>query len=587
MNKGGHDMSGEWSLVDIYPSYDSQEYKDDWNELEKTLKNLEETPLEDTVEAIRKVVHLLEKTSQLTGRLYAFSSLQLATNTTDAISLQHQSKLEKLLSSNAKLQTRVQKFLGSVQTNIAEDDYLSQYAFYFEQAKENFKHTLSDEVEEVIATMNLSAGSAWSQHHSFVTSTMETKWNGQTVNMSEVRNLAYSEDAQVRKSAYEAELAMYEPVKEVVAFSLNYIKSQVNDITRLRGYDSPLEATLASSRMSRQTLDALMEAIKESLPAFRRYLKHKATLLGHSNGLPFYDLFAPIGDGQLPRFTVEESKAYLIENFSKFSQDMADMTEEFYDGNYIDFFPRKGKVGGAFCYNLPYTKQSRILTNFDGSLSDVVTLAHELGHAYHGLHIENELPLNRDYSMPVAETASTFNEAIVMNNVLSTATDAQKVSLLESLLQDTTQIIVDIYSRYLFETEVFEKRKEMFLFSNDLEQIMIQAQKDAYGDGLDEQFLHPFMWICKPHYYSEGLSFYNFPYAFGGLFSKGLYALYASQPDGFVEKYQEMLRATTKTTVEDTAKVMGVDVSTKEFWKLALKQVEQQIDEFISLTSKG
>ena len=186
--------------------------------------------------------------------------------------------------------------------------------------------------------------------------------------------------------------------------------------------------------------------------------------------------------------------------------------------------------------------------------------------------------------MPVAETASTFNENIVMNTVISEASDAEKVALLESQLQDTTQIIVDIYSRYLFEASVFENREKSFMFSKDLEKLMLDAQKEAYGDGLDPDAMHPYMWACKPHYYSSGLSFYNFPYAFGGLFSKGLYAIYQEQPEGFVEKYQELLRATTVTSAEDTAKVLGVDVTDSAFWKKALAQVADNIEQFIALT---
>ena len=186
--------------------------------------------------------------------------------------------------------------------------------------------------------------------------------------------------------------------------------------------------------------------------------------------------------------------------------------------------------------------------------------------------------------MPVAETASTFNENIVMNTVISEASEAEKVALLESQLQDTTQIIVDIYSRYLFESAVFENREKSFMFSKDLEQLMLDAQKEAYGDGLDPDAMHPYMWACKPHYYSSGLSFYNFPYAFGGLFSKGLYAIYQEQPEGFVEKYQELLRATTVTSAEDTAKVLGVDVTDSAFWKKALAQVADNIEQFIALT---
>ena len=573
----------EWTLEDLYPSFESQEFKQDVEAYKALKGKFESLTLEDTIEGITQVVKLLEESTVLTGRLYNYIHLTLATDTTHETATQVEVQLAGVSADLQATYAKVSKFLGTIQTDITTDPFLAEYRYYFEEAKKDATHLLSDELEEVLAKMSISGGKAWSQLFDFMWSSAQGEYKGEVVTLSEIRGKAYDSDAEVRKSAYEAELKMYDAIKEPIAFSLNHIKKEVLTTSQLRGFESPLAHTLEASRMSRETLDALLEAIREYLPNFRKYLRHKAALLGHENGLPFYDLFAPVGNSSRT-FTVEESKDYLIENFKTFSDDLAEMTEEFFDKHYIDFYPRKGKVGGAFCANLPMIKQSRVLTNFTGSLSDVVTLAHELGHAYHGLHIENHRPLNQDYSMPVAETASTFNENIIMNTAIKEASDEEKIALIESQLQDTTQIIVDIYSRYLFETAVFENREQSFMFSKDLEEMMLSAQKEAYGDGLDQSYLHPYMWACKPHYYSTGLSFYNFPYAFGGLFSKGLYAIYQEQPEGFVEKYQELLRATTVSSVEDTAKVLGVDVSTPEFWKKALAEVAESIEAFIALT---
>ncbi|WP_455225002.1 M3 family oligoendopeptidase [Granulicatella sp.] len=573
----------EWTLEDLYPSFESQEFKQDVEAYKALKEKFESLTLEDSVEGITQVVKLLEESTVLTGRLYNYIHLTLATDTTHETATQVEVQLAGVSADLQATYAKVSKFLGTIQTDITTDPFLAEYRYYFEEAKKDATHLLSDELEEVLAKMSISGGKAWSQLFDFMWSSAQGEYKGEVVTLSEIRGKAYDSDAEVRKSAYEAELKMYDAIKEPIAFSLNHIKKEVLTTSQLRGFESPLAHTLEASRMSRETLDALLEAIREYLPNFRKYLRHKAALLGHENGLPFYDLFAPVGNSSRT-FTVEESKDYLIENFKTFSADLAEMTEEFFDKHYIDFYPRKGKVGGAFCANLPMIKQSRVLTNFTGSLSDVVTLAHELGHAYHGLHIENHRPLNQDYSMPVAETASTFNENIIMNTAIKEASDEEKIALIESQLQDTTQIIVDIYSRYLFESAVFENREQSFMFSKDLEEMMLTAQKEAYGDGLDQAYLHPYMWACKPHYYSTGLSFYNFPYAFGGLFSKGLYAIYQEQPEGFVEKYQELLRATTVSSVEDTAKVLGVDVSTPEFWKKALAEVAESIEAFIALT---
>lgn len=576
-------MSTEWSLKEIYPSFESEEFQRDFERFSNFREVFNGLTLEDNLESIKAAIAALEEFSVLSSRLGNYINLTLTANTTDETANKYRTLFGNAYASLNSAYTKVYKFIGSVETDITSDENLKDYEFYFAEAKQQYKHLLSDELEDVIAKFSISGGDGWEQLFEAMTSGVEGEFKGEKVTLSEIRNMAYDADAAVRKEAYETELKMYDTIKEPIAFALNNIKQQVLTETSLRGFESPLAQTLEASRMSRQTLDALLEAIREYLPQFRAYLKHKASLLGHENGLPFYDLFAPIGESSR-RFTIEESKEFLLENFKGFSEDLAQMTKEAYENNYIDFLPRKGKVGGAFCSNLPFIKQSRILTNFSGSLSDVVTIAHELGHAYHGLHIENHRVLNQEYSMPVAETASTFNENIVMNTVISEASDAEKVALLESQLQDTTQIIVDIYSRYLFEASVFENREKSFMFSKDLEQLMLDAQKEAYGDGLDPDAMHPYMWACKPHYYSSGLSFYNFPYAFGGLFSKGLYAIYQEQPEGFVEKYQELLRATTVTSAEDTVKVLGVDVEDSAFWKKALAQVADNIEQFIALT---
>ena len=576
-------MSTEWSLKEIYPSFESEEFQRDFERFSNFREVFNGLTLEDNLESIKAAIAALEEFSVLSSRLGNYINLTLTANTTDETANKYRTLFGNAYAALNSAYTKVYKFIGSVETDITSDENLKDYEFYFAEAKQQYKHLLSDELEDVIAKFSISGGDGWEQLFEAMTSGVEGEFKGEKVTLSEIRNMAYDADAAVRKEAYETELKMYDTIKEPIAFALNNIKQQVLTETSLRGFESPLAQTLEASRMSRQTLDALLEAIREYLPQFRAYLKHKAALLGHENGLPFYDLFAPIGESSR-RFTIEESKEFLLENFKGFSDDLAQMTKEAYENNYIDFLPRKGKVGGAFCSNLPFIKQSRILTNFSGSLSDVVTIAHELGHAYHGLHIENHRVLNQEYSMPVAETASTFNENIVMNTVISEASDAEKVALLESQLQDTTQIIVDIYSRYLFEASVFENREKSFMFSKDLEQLMLDAQKEAYGDGLDPDAMHPYMWACKPHYYSSGLSFYNFPYAFGGLFSKGLYAIYQEQPEGFVEKYQELLRATTVTSAEDTAKVLGVDVTDSAFWKKALAQVADNIEQFIALT---
>ena len=583
-------MKREWSLDALYQGYQDKEYKKDKKGLEVLIREMTDfcSQLPEQREegaVLNQAVEYMEKLELLGKKLSYYVYLRQSVNTFDNETANEINIIDKLISQTPKPLAILKKYISEIkhpEQYYMDYPRLMEYEYLLSEVKKDADYILNDDVEDAIARMELSAASAWSSMQSFLTSTLEVDYRDSIITLSEVRAKAHDKDAAVRKDAYMAEVKALEKIKDSVSYSLNSIKTQVNTICELRGYDSPLSMTLIHSKMKKETLEALLEAIRESLPAFHRYLKHKAKILGHENGLPWYDLFAPIGESS-SKFSVEEAQTYLVRHFSGFSSDLADMTKEAFEKEWIDFHPRKGKVGGAFCENLPFIKQSRILTNFEGSLNDVVTLAHELGHAYHGLHIQEHLPLNVDYSMPVAETASTFNEALIMEAAINESDGMEKIALIESQLQDITQIICDIYSRYLFETEVFKRVKTGFLFADELKDIMLAAQKEAYGEGLNHDYLHPYMWVVKGHYYSADVNYYNFPYAFGGLLARGLYEKYKTDKDAFLPKYQSLLKSTTIMSVEEAAMQAEVNLEDPNFWRDSLKTVECTIEKFIKL----
>lgn len=586
-------MNSEWSLDVLYKGYDDPKFIADFAKVDEIVANTKAFAAKmndmDPKEALLTYIRENEANSQIISDLFSYASLRSSTNTKDAESASVIGRLMNKLSSTAKEDTAIRRFIAGIENLdeiIDSDPLLKEYEYMLRNIREDQKHMLSDECEEVMALYNISGGSAWSDLQSYLTSSVTADYRGEQIGLSSVRNLAYDPDPSVRKDAYEAELACYDKIKDSVAFSLNSIKLQVLNSTRLRGFSSPLQATLYNARMTRETLDALLSSMQDYMHIFRKYLRLKAEALGHKNGMPWYDMFAPLGSSN-KKYTAEEARDYLLNIFRGFDDDLANMVERAFNESWIDFYPHEGKVGGAFCSGLEGHKQSRVLTNFDGSFSDIVTLAHELGHAFHNLNLESHRPLNNDYSMPVAETASTFNEHVVMDAAIAAAqTDEERLTLIESQLMDTTQIMCDIYSRYLFETAVFENRSNDFLFPDKLCELMLNAQREAYGDGLDPEFLHPYMWLCKGHYYSSGLSFYNFPYAFGGLFARGLYAKYNEMGSSFVPVYKKLLYTTPIATVEDTAKVAGIDLTDKEFWLTSLRSYEKLVNEFESLVNK-
>ena len=397
--------------------------------------------------------------------------------------------------------------------------------------------------------------------------------------------MAYDKDEKVRKRAYEAEIASYTKIEEGVAAALNGIKGEVLTICEFRGYKSPLEQTLINSRMDEESLNVMLEAMKESMPKFREYLKRKAEILGHKNGLPFYDMYAPIVESDM-EFDYEKGKKFVVDKFRTFSDNLANFAQKAMNNNWIDVMPKEGKVGGAFCAGIHYLGESRILLNYGNSFSDVVTMAHELGHGFHGECLKDESVLNTEYPMPIAETASTFCETIVKKAAIKEADKITALAILESEISDCNQVIVDIYSRFLFEKSLFEARKESALTVDQIKKLMLDAQREAYGDGLDPEYLHPYMWTWKPHYYYANSNFYNFPYAFGLLFAKGLYAEYLKKGSEFSSEYENLLSITGKHNIADITKEVGIDIHNKEFWKSSLRTIEEDIDKFMELSKE-
>lgn len=585
-------MNREWDLTPIYRGFDDPNYAADFRKAAELVAAYRDFAAKldenDRGAVIHRALALQEELVKVGMPLMLYAGLRCSVNSTDMEAIEASARAEKLLSDCSAADAAVQAYIGrteNLDALIDADEFLHDYRFLLHEKQEDAKYTLDEKVEEALAKMNLSGGRAWEQLQNYMTSTVEGDYRGEKKNLSELRNLAYDADPQVRKDAYDAEVACYEKIKDGVCFALNSLKQQVTTECELRKGGSPLEMTLRQSRLQKSTLDAMLTALEEYLPMFWKYLRAKAKALGCEGGLKWWDLFAPMGKNTA-RYTVEEAKDYLLAHFRPFADDLADMMEQAFDEGWIDFFPRKGKTGGAFCANTPWIRQSRVLTNFDSQFGDIVTLAHELGHAYHGMMIEENRPLNQGYTMPVAETASTFNENVIMNAAIAEADDPQvKLGLLESQLQDTTQIMCDILSRYYFETAVFEKAKDGFAFPDELCAMMKEAQLRGYGDGIDPETFNPYMWICKSHYYSAGISFYNFPYAFGGMFSTGLYAQYRKEGAAFLPKYRALLKATSVASCEDVAKVAGIDLGNVDFWRSSLEIYKERIELFIQLVN--
>ncbi len=579
-----------WDLSVLYSGFQSPEFLQDIDSLSPRVEEIGKTLAQggEPLSLLEKVTSQFAGLQEVFAKVGAFAYLTWAA---DAVNQEALSCIDKLMEKQVaaeQLQSEFSRYLSTLSNMdkiIAKSPLLIEHSFLLHEMKENAAHRMDKSIESWILRMSLTGGEAFSQLREKLAATLTASFRGEDIPLSAVRAKAYDPDPSVRKDAYEAELNAYPKSELSFAACLNGIKGEARIQTEARHFDSVLDWTLHDSRMDKTTLDALWTAVREALPDFRRYLRAKGRLLGHEDGIPFYDLMAPVGKG-LRTYTVEEARALLAQKLGSFSPAMGDFIHEAFDNRWIDMYPRSGKQGGAFCSSIHPLNISRVLTNFAGSFADISTLAHELGHAWHNRCMAGLPILLTSQPMPLAETASIFNETLLSHMVLKNLTPEEAFTIIEAELMEATQTIVDIYGRFLFETEVINVRADHALSVDELKDAMLRAQEASYGDGLAKDARHPYMWACKIHYYSPTFHFYNFPYAFGLLFAKGVFAQYLEKGDAFVPAYNQLLRSCGNGTVYDVARSVGIDVRSVDFWRSSLRIVTEEIDRFVSLCDK-
>ena len=580
-------MEMTWDLSVFYKGFDDPQLESDIQRVAELSHSAQTIAAESIgeVEKLEKMVAAASELNDLLSNLFGFIHLTLATECTNEEALRYQDRMSNMMVDvqlNTSAMVRLVGGIADLEACIAQSEVLTQHAFMLRETKEQAEHLLPEDMEKWMLRMSLDGAEAFSKMRDRLMGSHTVELDGKSLPLPAVRGMAYDPDPAVRKAAYEAELASYAKVETPMAFCLAGMKGEAMTMCEAQKYPDILSRQLSESRMDRETLDAMLTAIREALPDFRRYLRAKGQLLGHQDGLPFYDLFAPVGEASL-RYTVEEARELLVNTFSKVHPEMGAFMAHAIDNRWIDFLPREGKSGGAFCAGYHQKKMCRILTNFVGSFSDVSTLAHELGHGWHDRCLERVPVLMTDIPMQLAETASIFNETLLSHTVRETADDKTRFVLLENSLMEATQTVVDIYSRFLFESAVFEARKTHIPSAQELNQMMLDAQEQAYGDGLDKEIRHPSMWVNKSHYYNVGLHFYNFPYAFGLLFGLGVFARYQKEGASFLPKYDAMLASCGSGSIAEVAASVGIDVRSVDYWRSALDVVRGEVDEFVKL----
>ena len=506
-----------------------------------------------------------------------------AADTSDSVALARLSEFRPAQAQLEQLGGRFAAWLGGLDLAALEAQSALARAHHYalQRAQTQAQHLMSPGEEALASQLSASGAAAWKQLYTRLsaqlTITLARDGKAETVPMSVARNLAYDADRALRERAHKAELVAWQGAAMPLAAALNGVKGEVLVLSKRRGWASPLDESLFQSGIDRATLDAMLAAARAALPDMRRYFHAKARALGIAR-LAWYDLFAPLGASSA-QWDYADGTAFILEQFGTYSPELRDFAARAFRERWIDAAPRPGKRGGA--YSEPVRSgESRILMNYKPSFTSVIILAHELGHAYHTHTLRQRSALQSQTPETLAETASIFCEAIIRNAALAHARPPEQLMLLDSALQSSAQRVASVLSRFAFEECLFELRQSRELSVDELCALMKQSQRDSYSDALNPAALHPYLWATKIHYYFPTLSFYNYHYLFGSLFSLGLYARYRRDPEAFRASYDDLLSSTGMADAATLAAGFGIDLRAPEFWQASLAMISADIDRF-------
>lgn len=587
-----------WDLDTFFPGgSDSPQFAAYIEEIENDVKFLNErisqvSPPQSTngSEGLVAVVDLVQSIAVKLREAGAFVACLAAQNMKDKKAILLSGRMKTIFASYSSALTLFDQILmntaDDVWKSLLQSDLFKPISFPLDERRTSAKEKLSPEQEILVNDLAIDGYHGWSDLYNTIVGQISIPFeeNGETNQLSvgQAANKLSSENRETRKEMFKKWEETWEENSDFCTDALNHLAGFRINLYKHRGWDSIHKEPLDYNRMSEKTLNVMWEVIDRNKDIFLTYFERKAKLLG-LDSLSWHDVDAPIGNAT-KEVSYDEAADFIVEHFQKFSPKMADFTVKAFEKNWIEAEDRPGKRPGGFCTSFPDSKETRIFMTYAKTASNVSTLAHELGHAYHQ-HVMNDLePLAQRYAMNVAETASTFAEMIVSDASVKTASNKEeRLVLLEDKIQRSVAFFMNIHSRFIFETNFYAERKKGLVGSERLNELMVDAQKVAYKGALSEY--HPQFWASKLHFYITGVPFYNFPYTFGYIFSAGIYAKALEEGSSFEDKYISLLQDTGSMKVEDLAsKHLGVDLTQPEFWQSAIDLAVTDVKEFLKLT---
>ncbi len=586
-----------WDLDSIFVGGSSSEtLRQELNELSTKINSFHQlveafTPnTENQVEALTEILAVHEEIQKSFTECGSFIEALNSANIHDQQAKLLTGQLYSNLPAFQLATTILNKKFASYQEADWQDlmTHFSQIAFRLSEMRRDGQELLDEQSENIINTLALDGQSAWSQHYDTIVASIQIPFNGEMLSAGQAFNtMMSSQDKAVRQELFEKWEKAWSEKADIFADTLNHLDGFRLNNYKLHGVDDFLKQPLEYNRLDKETLDMMWGTIQKNKQPIIDFLTRKAQLFGKDK-MDWQDQDAPIvlGDFEERRYTFDQAADFIVENFKKFSPKMSEFAQMAFDKAWIEAEDRPGKRPGGYCTSLPKSQESRIFMTYGESVNEVSTLAHELGHAFHS-HVMWDLPtLNQDYAMNVAETASTFAELIVADATLKEAkTDEEKINLLDVKLQNAIAMFMNIHARFIFESNFYAARQKGLVATDEITRLMVEAQKEAYIDGLGSY--HPHFWAAKLHFFIDEVPFYNFPYTFGYLFSLGIYAKASQHADGFEDQYIALLRDTASMTTEELAKKhLDTDLHQATFWQAGIDMVLKDIATFMELTEK-
>jgi len=593
-----HDMN--WDLASYFPEFNGKEMKDFKAALKVDVAVLLEVAsalaglCEDNLDAWEDIFLRQEDLMVRSGHLGSYIGCLTSVDAHNEDYAREQADLSRLGAEFSKLGVELLRALKDVSDEVFEAfilrDALDGAAYAIGRARRDAQYTMDAGREALTADLAVDGINAWGRIYDTISGKLQFEMaypdgRKETLPMSQRRSLMEHPDRDTRKAAFDGGNEAWQGVEDIAAAALNAIAGTRHTLNRYRGVDHFLDVACFQSAITQKTLDAMFEAIQSEAEVGQRILKLKAKTMDRE-ALAWYDLGAPLDIPEEEELDWDAAKVMVHTAFDRAYPELGNFVQQMYDQNWIEWEPRGGKRPGAYCTGSRLIRESRIFMTYNNTLGSVRTLAHEAGHAFHSYILKSERPYACGYPMTLAESASTFGEMILTEGILEDPdiSDAQKALTLDMEVGHGAIYLMDIPVRYAFEKAFYEKRQDGELSVSEFKDLMTETQQQIFGDVLEDGGEDPYFWASKLHFYITGRTFYNYPYTFGFLLSRGLFAQFKQEGPAFLPRYEAFLRLTGSDTAENVAKQsIDQDLEQPDFWVRAIRSLETPLAQLETL----